>query len=365
MTHHDNDGPADEIDALRNAAREAGFADSISPESVGIQLESAETILERAKASEASTPVPIRHRRAIRLALLTVGAVAATTALVLGVVPMLPDSSAEASTPPVLKYEFAAAADIATAPGKPARDELNRLSGVAAVSPAPAGKGTTQKVVTDNWFASIESTDDSVSTVLIPRIVETYLRPDGSFRTVERTGKPLSPDGRGLPKQGTWDQAPKSADETLPAGTSDPDLAARLPVNPDGLIKGLLKGSGCRAAHDDTTARTSCLFRRTNALYSQYVVTPKLASAIWAMMADRPGVRLLGSVEDRAGRSGIGISLIPEDEPQTRFVLIVSPTTGQLIGSESILIKPDPESDVKPPAITSFTAFLDSRYTTE
>lgn len=362
MSNHDNLGPTDEIDALRKAAREAGFVDSISPESVGIQLDSPEAILERAKAADMS--VPIHGRRRTRLALLTVGAVAATTALVLGVVPMLPDSSAGASTPPVLGYEFAAAADIATAPGMPASDELKRLSAVAASSPTPVGSGTTQKVVTDNWFASIEATEDSVSTVLIPRIVETYLRQDGSFRTVERIGKPLSPDGRGLPKQGTWDKEPKSADETLPEGTSDPDYATELPLDPEGLINGLLKGSGCGAKNVDTV-RTNCLFRQVNALHSRYVVTPKLASAIWAMMADQPGVRLLGAVDDRAGRSGIGFSLIPDDEPQTRFVLIVSPATGQLLGSENILIKPDQDSDVKPPAITSFTAFLDSRYTTE
>lgn len=364
MSNHDNLGPADEIEALRNTARAAGFADSIDPESVGIQLDSPEAMLQRAKASEESSPVPIHRRRRTRLALLASGAVAATTALVLGVVPMLPDSSAGASTPPVLGYEFAAAADIATAPGKPARDELKRLSAVAATSPAPTGNGTTQKVVTDNWFASIESTDDSISTVLIPRIVETYLRADGSFRTVERTGKPLSPDGRGLPKQGKWDDDPKSADETLPAGASKPDFATALPLDPDGLIKELLSGTGCRAANNDT-ARTNCLFRQVNALYSQYVVTPRLTSAIWAAMADQPGVRLLGAVNDRAGRSGIGFSLIPEDEPHTRFVLIVSPTTGQLLGSESILIKKDRDSDVQPPAITSFTAFLDSRFTTE
>ncbi|WP_332642843.1 CU044_5270 family protein [Aeromicrobium sp.] len=364
MSNHDNLGPADEIDALRDAAREAGFADLISPESVGVQLDSADAILARAKATEESDPVPIHRRRRTRLTLLAAGAVAATTALVLGIVPMLPDSKATASTPPVLGFEFAAAAEIATAPGKPARDELERLSTVAAGAPSPAGSGTTQKVVTDNWFASIESGEDSVSTVLIPRIVETYLRPDGSFRTVERTGKPLSPDGRGLPKQGTWDDDPKSADETLPEGTSDPDFATELPLDPNGLVSGILKGSGCRATSVDT-ARTNCLFRQVNALYSQYVVTPKLASAIWAMMADQPGVRLLGAVDDRAGRSGIGFSLIPGDEPHTRFVLIVSPATGQLLGSENILIKPDQSSDVKPPAITSFTAILDSRYTTE
>lgn len=364
MSNHDDLESSAEIEALRQAARQAGFADLILPEAVGVQLDSPDEMLARAKASEHSPVVPIRRQRRTRFAVLTAVAVAATTALVLGIVPLLPDSTAEASTPPVLGFEFAAAADIATAPGKPARDELKRLSVVAAASPSPAGSGTTQKVVTDNWFASIESNEDSVSTVLIPRIVETYLRPDGSFRTVERTGKPLSPDGRGLPNQGKWDEDPKSADETLPAGNSNPNYAAELPLDSDGLVGGLLSGSGCTAAIADT-ARTNCLFRQTNALFSQYVVTPKLASAIWAMMADQPGVRLLGAVDDRAGRSGVGISLIPKDEPQTRFVLILSPTTGQLLGSESIQIKPDQNSDVKPPAITSFTAFLDSRYTSE
>ena len=74
-------------------------------------------------------------------------------------------------------------------------------------------------------------------------------------------------------------------------------------------------------------------------------------------------MRSLGAVKDRAGRSGVGISFIPAHAPMFRLVLIISPRTGELLGTEEILIKDSPDIGFTAPAIMSFTAILQSRYT--
>lgn len=360
MSDHDEPQSIHEVEELRRVARDAGLPGFITPESLGVELDSPDEFLAKMKRLE--PPIPLIRRRSFPVAVIALGAVAATTALALGVIPLLPNSKAEAKTPPILSFEFASAKSIAYAPGKDAAAELKLLSKVAANAPAPPGHGTSQYVVTDNWFESIEAGKNSITTVLIPQLYESTLRADGSYQLIERRGNPLSPEGRGLPKHGEWDSLPKHAGESLPADSNDADFVKNLPSDIPGIRAALLKDAGCHSSGVDTIS-TNCLFNRINALYSLYVMPPKLSSHLWAMLSTESGVRLLGSVEDRAGRNGVGISLIPKDEPETRYILIISPATGQLLGSENILIKTTAKSDVKAPAISTFTAILDSRYT--
>lgn len=362
MSDHDNPKPFDEVEELRRVALEAGLPGFITPESVGVELESPDEFLAKMKRLEPAEPEAPNRRS--RIAVFALGAVAATAAIVLGVIPLVSKSTAEADTPPILSFEFASAKNIAYAPGEDATAELRRLSKVAANAPAPLGSGTTQHIVTDNWFQSSESDEGKISTVLIPKINVSSLRSDGSIRVVERTGAPLSPDGRGLPKRGAWDKRPKAGDDTQPAGTLDAQFADNLPPHLTGLMAAMLKAEACKSTSRGTT-RTNCLFQQINTLYTTYVVSPRLASSIWELLSTEAGVRLLGKVEDRAGRSGIGVSLIAKDEPDVRYVLIISPTTGQLLGTEDILIKTTAHSDVEAPAISTFTAILDSRYTND
>lgn len=359
MSDHHSGAPIREVEELRRVALEAGITGTMSPESLGIELDSPDDFLARMKALEPPQRL-IRMRRG-RVAALAIGSIAAASALILGVIPLWPKSTAEASTPPILTFEFAAAKDIAYAPGKDSKPELQRLATVAAGAKRSVARGDVQHVVTDNWFASIEAGDSKTATVLIPQINETSLRTDGSFQLVERRGTPLSPDGRGLPEHGAWDKQPKTADEMHPPGTLDPVFAQNLPLQSSALRSALLEEADC-SNDDPGTIRSNCLVQQIISLYSLYVIPPKLASALWKMLSEEDGLRLLGDVKDRAGRDGTGISLIPEDEFQTRFVLIISPRTGQLLGSENILIKTTPDLDVQAPAIISFRAILDSRF---
>jgi hypothetical protein len=253
----------------------------------------------------------------------------------------------------VLDYEFASASTIAYAPGKDADAALRGLAAAAGTFTVPPGKGDVQHVVTDNWFASIDGDNGSIA--LVPTFNETWLSPDGSFRLIERTGKPLSADGRGVPSRVVGLKA--RADETQPAGSVDPTLLTTLPRDPRLLRTALLKATEC---DEDPAgnARAWCLTGKVAEYTSSYVVPSSVTAALWDLIREQGATRLLGDVKDRVGRSGIGISLIPTDRNEYRRVIIADPRTGQVLGIEEILIKTMPDLDVKAPAITSFTAHL-------
>jgi hypothetical protein len=171
----------------------------------------------------------------------------------------------------------------------------------------------------------------------------------------------LAADGRGLPQKGSWDGLPAKSDETQEAGSIDSRAIADLPRRSSTLKPALLKLTRCDAS-DQGPQRARCLLTEIDQYNSFYVVPPRVTSALWSLLADQDATRLLGTVKDRAGREGVGISLIPPERQQYRFVYIVSPATGQLLGIEEILIKSDPNLKLRTPAITRFTAFLESSF---
>jgi hypothetical protein len=270
--------------------------------------------------------------------------------------------TAEADTPPVLRYEFADADNIAHAPGKDAHAALLALATTASDAPVPPSHGPNQHVVTDNWFANIDDKARKDSVAVIPTVNETWLSPDGSLRLMERRDSPLAPDGRGLPQKGSWDSLPPTSDETNKAGSNDTNAISALPIRMSALKPALLTLTQC----DDAARgprRAFCLLTKMDEYNSFYVVPPRMSSGFFRLLADQGAVRLLGTVSDRAGRKGVGISLINPERPQYRLVYIVSPTTGRLLGIEEILIKSDSRLELKVPAITRFTAFLESGFT--
>lgn len=363
-----NDIPPDwdfETRALREAAAEAGIRGEIRPSEFGLELESSDDLIARLKAHDRSTDeLASRRSRRRRISLLA-SSVAAVGVLVVGVLQPWTSTPVQAMVPAILDYEFAAADAIAAAAGEDPAAVIQQLADAAGSLPTPPARSGTQYVVTDNWYANIEATTaaeaEAENSVLVPQINETWLAPDGSLRIVERRDDPLPADGRGLPAKGEWDEQPLSSDETSPVGSKDPTRASTLPTDPDRLRDELLESAGCTDIKPGT-ARSLCLYQEITTLNYRYVVSPQLNAAIWKMLHDEEGFRSLGEVKDRAGRAGVGISLIPDDTPEYRYVLIADPKTGQLLGSEQILIAPVEGNPMKAPAIMSFTAILESKY---
>lgn len=353
MAPNNGDLGRDDVDLLRQTALAAGLDPRLDPEDLGVRLDSADDLLARLNKTPADE---VSSRRRRRFGTLAAASVAATTALVLGVLQPWQSSPAAADTPPVLDYEFANAHNIAYAPGKDPTSALRQLSTAARSFTQPPGNGDIQHVVTDSWFGSIDDDKGANNIALIPTLNETWLSPDGSFRLIERTGKPLTADGRGVAKHAV-EGLKARADESQPADSVDPTLLSSLPTDPVQLRPALLKATECDR-DEAGSPRALCLFARVEEYNSNYVVPPRVTAALWDLIADQRATKLLGEVKDRAGRPGVGISLIPSDRNQFRQVVIASPETGQVLGFEEILIKTIPDLDVKAPAITRFTAFL-------
>jgi hypothetical protein len=94
-------------------------------------------------------------------------------------------------------------------------------------------------------------------------------------------------------------------------------------------------------------------------------VTPAFRSALYRVMANVPGVQLLGNVTDHSGQSGTGIA--GPTYMGLRCQLVIYPTTGELLEQERVIVDPLAE----PPGlqkyagttagqVTSWTDYLNS-----
>lgn len=339
----------DEIAEFRRQAAELGFSASESDLEAYDDLEAPDEFIARMKWEDGRRSR--RWRRRLATGVATAAAVAG--AWIVADLPTV--SPAVADTPPVLDYEFAAAVRIAFAPGEDPDALLDLLAEAAATTPEPEATGDIQHKQSENWFFDI---DDDGSARIVPRSIETWLQPDGSLVTSEHPGEPLTADGRGI------DDRPGPADSTdiLPAGSIDPDFANNLPDDPEQLVDALLDNIACTDRTPGPT-RSICLYREIIALYQHHVVPQRVAAALWTALKDETDFTALGSVEDRAGRPAVGISITDPENPQYRLVLIVSPDDGQLTGVEEILIRPIDGIDAAPPAVVAFTTYVRSERT--
>ena len=123
--------PELETAELRRQMRSTGISAYLENDLPDIELESSESLLARLKSIEESdfgTPMPTRRSRRRLAPTLLAGTAAAVVAGVLIAVQPWSTPVAQASTPPLLDYEFAEAARIADAPGVDPADTLEQLA---------------------------------------------------------------------------------------------------------------------------------------------------------------------------------------------------------------------------------------------
>ncbi len=268
---------------------------------------------------------------------------------------------AQASTPPLLDYEFAEAARIADAPGVDPADTLEQLALAAERTRSGTSPSAVQHVVSEGWSIDKDFDPDPDSTITATR-TENWLRPDGSFRTRAHLSEPLTADGRGVPRGGRLDRGTEFFDEANePAGTLDAGFFTDMPNTVDGVRDALLDDVEC-LERKRGQERSWCLTDQIRNLSQTYVIPSDVMAAIWRMLAEEEGIRSLGTVKDRTGREAVALSFIWDGAPEYRAILLADPKTGQVVGSERILIKPSASSPVKPPAIQEFFAIVASEY---
>lgn len=356
----------DDLEELRRLAKEIGMPGEVRPADHGIVLESPQEFLARMRRTaeavdKTATPDELAHRRRRVGTWLCVAAAAIVGIATVAVANPWAQEEATAETPPVLSYQFAKATDISYAPGKDARSALLALAKAArAQANAPLTSARIQYVQSTNFFSSGEETAKGFTTKLIPTTVQTWTSPDGAQTVLETPSKPLGPDGRGLSKSEPDPETHKY--QTFPAGNIDANRIKNIGSTPAEIRQELVKTADCDPNATDT-ATAQCLYQEISGLFTQYVIPPKTAAIFWTILANQPGFRTLGDVTDRAGRAGVGISVISSEAPQFREVMIISRATGQLLGVEEILIKSNRKLGLKAPAVNNFTAILISRRT--
>lgn len=347
MNPHDHDDLQRELELFRREAEDLDLDD----DQLLIELETADAFITRMKAQD------VGRRTTRRRWLVGGGSIAAGLAVTFAVLqPASPPAVADA--PPVLDYEFASAVRIAYAGGEDPDKLLSLLSDAARQAPPTVGTGEVQYKLRDSWFAQ----QDDASSRIVPEVRESWLSPDGSLVSHTTPGPPLRSDGRGLSDEARPNTG-KEIQQTSPPGTFDTEYARELPRDPAKLADVLMSHGDCRDANGYD--RSMCIYNEILFLFQNYVLKTTDYAVIWTMLRGETGFVTLGSVEDRVGRNGVGISIIDPKRPQYRHILIGSLETGQPLGYEQILIKPIDGLDVKPPSVSAFSAFIDSRLVAE
>jgi hypothetical protein len=137
---------------------------------------------------------------------------------------------------------------------------------------------------------------------------------------------------------------------------TDAELAA-LPTDPAALRAQLL--AKLRAA-ENTENENYALFYAGRSLLADLPVSAAVRAATYRMLADVPGIDLLGRVTDQGGRSGLAVAYTRRnDSGWGQIRLIVDPTTGTVLAQESWYLGVDRTGST----LRSWTLVLRNGYT--
>jgi hypothetical protein len=301
----------DEIDLLRKF--QEGFPDPDPVRVARARLAVMENIV---------TPGPFRaqvprarRRWAIATALATVGA-----ALALALPAILPNEAPGGPQTAAARVLDHAALVAALQPTEPAPQPgqyvytRSRSSGTMLWIP---GHGH------DNFFTTMPTTR------------EAWIGPDGSGRIVTVEGHPTFP----MPgDRAAWKASGMSlfrgqrTDETFKPGELHYLDLANLPTDPVelGTLIENRKIEGGPPGDWETFAIIGDLLRET-------YTPPELRSALYQVVADLPGVELVGDVKDPIGRDGVAVAYT---HAGARAELIFDPDTSQLLAEQEVMVDP-------------------------
>jgi hypothetical protein len=231
-------------------------------------------------------------------------------------------------------------------PGSPIRPmsaaatTLAHLAHVAAAQPPsdPLGPGQYQYTETQASYQDCDE-DKPAYCYNVPQQRQIWIGANGSGRIQESFGTPsfVTPaDHAAWVSDGSPALLTSPTDTTFGPGTlSDgPRDLSTLPTDPNQLGSMLsgrkIEGGPPGPAED--FSQIGDLLRETNA-------SPALRSALYKVAETIPGVKLLGTVSDHDGRSGVGLGRVNSDGEE--FEYIFDPSTSALLGEQDIATVPN------------------------
>jgi hypothetical protein len=240
----------------------------------------------------------------------------------------LSPGAAGTAWPTMLRYKLTGVRSPVTATNLPsARDILLHLAGVAGAQPPipkPAGA--------DVSYTSVRAWDGAGLDITTHGPVNAYARP-GSEQTW------TAPDGTVLFADcGANLACDPSDDQTISPGqrigTGAGPLAGSLSADP-ATLRGQLLAQGVDRYPE---APSQELIRTIAYGICAQAVAPRLQANLWRVLAGQPDIWYMGTVTDRDGRPGVAVEYLGSFwmNDDYRYVLIISPATGRLIGEEEI-----------------------------
>lgn len=253
--------------------------------------------------------------------------------------------SAQAATPPLL-----AATPLAGDPGASAT--LSQLSDTAAKS-APIVRASASAIEVQTWTLSVteNGTDREFSSEITPENYSITRTADDQLSITVTAGPSTDSAGElvtaaDLPAEGTllWEATYTPAD--------DPYLFdSPAPTDPSLVGEYLSEATGTNA-----TTEASATILATEDLLLEQTLEPAQASALLTHLATLPDIDIEGTVTDRLGRSGILFSTVRSDDPDYTDNLVVSPTDGTILATETIYTGED-HTYLTAPAVQSYYAW--------
>jgi RNA polymerase sigma-70 factor (ECF subfamily) len=314
----------------------AASAPEVSAPSPDAYVAARAALLARMEAE--TRPRPRRWIRSLVPAGAAAGAIAAAAVLI--------------GLPGVRGGETASAASVA----------LREAAEVASVQQPPSPLEADEFVYTKSVNAYLSTMADtngeSVYSVLLPRVREIWLASDGNGWLSERSGEPtfLSAGDRegwvaaGRPPLGNETTELRLQSDDVP-GT--PNVSPTLPEDPDALYRHIEEraaGYGNRL-HEEMFTLVGDALRETSA-------TPVQRAALYEVAARIPGVELVGSVTDRAGRDGTAVAM-RDDVTGIRHTLIFDPETSALLEEEEVVLA-DNGFDYPEGTVIGYATYLES-----
>jgi|GEM_PF-659262 len=280
---------------------------------------------------------PARRRRPSLAWASAAAAVAIVVAVVAGML-WMPGSSASAQTPKPLVYT-------AVPSGTGAAEVIARAQ--AQLAAGAGAVAAERRSLSLGWYFSA-SPDGAEATVFRREWVDVRWNEDFSGSVVTTAAEATNADGDTVPNV---DPAPGTVvgemryvrNQFRPLSPSSPDASVDAMR---ALVETATGATGTLSAGDALVGVRS--------IQGEWTLDDAQQSALLEVVASSPGLRALGTTQDRLGREVVGLAGIPSSTADTDVTLLLSTETGRIVGFESALTAPNTDLDLPAGSLTEY-----------
>lgn len=187
------------------------------------------------------------------------------------------------------------------------------------------------------YMTTVVGQDGDAASALVPNVRETWIERGGTGWLYQTSGPPTFLSERDRETWARLDE-PDLADGTMNVrlenddGPEVPMVSLDLPDDPDALWDRLQADAGGKGngLHEEMFVLVGDALRET-------FTTPAQRAALYEVAARIPGVELVGTITDHAGRPGVAVAM-SDEKAGIRATLIFDPDTGALLGEKQVAL---------------------------